>query len=388
VEPTFTDLLLDGYATRVTAGHRSAVPLLRGALTALGTDESLAEEGQPLAVISMFAADDLWDDEGGRQAWKRLEAYDRASGALGALRTTLMVGATWELRAGRFEAAEALQDELAELSDVVGQPHRGGIQRIELLAWSGRKAETRAMAAGDIGFDDLTMNSLAVLEISLGRYGEALACVLPSFERDKPGVATRSLHEIVEAGVRSGDHKAAKAALARMEERALASGTPWGLGLLARCRALMADDEQAEKLYRESADLLGRTQIVTELARTHLLFGEWLRRRRRRADARAELRIAYEMFTRMGAAAFAERARTELLATGERPRGRNEQTAHDLTPQERQVASLAAGGATNGEIAARLFLSTSTVEYHLTKVFRKLAITSRRKLASVLHDDA
>ncbi|MFB4308374.1 AAA family ATPase [Actinomadura sp. GTD37] len=387
-EPTYTDLFLDGYATRVAVGHRSAVPLMRGALTALGTDENLAEEGLPLALISMLAADDVWDDEGGRRAWRRLEAYDRTHGALGTLRTTLMVGAAWELRAGRFEAADALQDELAELSAVVGRPHRGTIQRIELLAWRGREAEARAVAAADVGFDGFVMNSLAVLETSLGRYGEALAHVLPSFERDEPGVGARSLHEIVEAGVRSGDRDAAEAALARLAERAPAGGTPWGLGLLARCRALTAGDERAEDLYRESADLLGRTRIVTERARTHLLYGEWLRRRRRRADARAELRTAYGMFTAMGAAAFAERARAELLATGERPRGRNEQTAHVLTPQEKQVAGLAAAGSTNGEIAARLFISTSTVEYHLTKVFRKLAITSRRKLASVLHDDA
>ncbi|MFF0523433.1 AAA family ATPase [Actinomadura nitritigenes] len=387
-EPTYTDLLLNGYATRIAVGHRSAAPLMRSALTALGTDRHLTEEGMPLAVISMFAADEVWDDEGGRRAWRRLEAYDRTNGALGVLRSTLMVGATWELRAGRFQAAEALHDELAELSEVVGQPRPGAIQRIELLAWSGREAEIRAMAAEGIGFDDLAMNSLAVLENSLGHYGEALARALPSFERDRPGLAARSLHEIVEAGVRSGDDNAAKVALARLEERATAGGTPWGLGLLARCRALMSDDKQAEERYRESVDLLGRTQIVTELARTHLLFGEWLRRRRRRADARAELRIAYEMFTTMGAAAFAERAKTELLATGERPRRRDEQTTYDLTPQEKQVASLAAAGATNDEIAARLFLSTSTVEYHLTKVFRKLAISSRRKLASVLRDDA
>ncbi|MGW2975654.1 helix-turn-helix transcriptional regulator [Streptomyces mirabilis] len=201
-----------------------------------------------------------------------------------------------------------------------------------------------------------------------------------------PGVANRSLHDIVEAGVRSGDHEAAKAALARMQERVPVSGTPWGLGLLARCRALMADDEQAEELYRESADLLARTQITVELARTHLVYGEWLRRRRRRSDARAQLRKAYEMFTSMGATAFAERARTELTATGERPRGRDEQVTHGLTAQEKQVARLAAAGATNDEIAARLFLSTSTIEYHLTKIFRKLAITSRRKLAGALDD--
>ncbi|MBO2455268.1 hypothetical protein J4573_49870 [Actinomadura barringtoniae] len=190
---------------------------MRGALAALGTDENLTEEGLPLAAISMFAADDVWDDEGGRRAWERLEAYDRAHGALGALRSTLMVGATWELRAGRFDAAEALHDEMAELSDVVGQPHPGGVQRIEFLAWSGREAEARAMAAQVTGADDLTMNSLTVLEISLGHYGEALAWALPSFERDSPGLAARSLHEIVEAGVRGGDDNAAKAALARLE---------------------------------------------------------------------------------------------------------------------------------------------------------------------------
>ncbi|WP_067685344.1 AAA family ATPase [Actinoplanes awajinensis] len=381
----YADLFLYGYTTRIAVGYRPAVPLMRAALAALSSDgDSLAEECLPLAVISMFAAEDVWDEDGGRRVWRRLEKHDRDNGALANLRTTLVAGATWELRAGRFDAAAALQDELDELSDVVGQPHRGGIQRIELLAWSGREAETRAVAAAGLGFDDYVQNSLAVLEISLGRHHEALALLLPAFDRDKPGVATRSLHEIVEAGVRGGDDPAAKAALTRMEERAQASGTPWALGLLARCRALMADDEQAEDLYRESADLLARTSIVTEQARTHLLFGEWLRRRRRRADARAELRTAYEMFTRMGAAAFAERARVELLATGERARRRDEQATRDLTPQEKQVASLAAAGATNGEIAARLFLSTSTVEYHLTKVFRKLAITSRRRLATVL----
>ncbi|MCM4077905.1 helix-turn-helix transcriptional regulator [Paractinoplanes hotanensis] len=244
------------------------------------------------------------------------------------------------------------------------------------------------MAARAGGLDDLARNALAVLELGLGRYPEALAHVRSTFDGDRPGAATRSLHEIVEAGVRSGDHEAAKAALARMDERAPVSGTAWGLGLLARCRALMADDDQAEALYRESTELLGRTRIRTELARSHLLYGEWLRRRRRRADARVQLRTAHEMFTRMGAAAFAGRARSDLLATGERPSPRSERSDSGLTPQERQVAGLAAAGATNSEIAARLFLSTSTVEYHLTRIFRKLAITSRRRLAAALSDGA
>ncbi|MEU7913261.1 LuxR C-terminal-related transcriptional regulator [Microbispora bryophytorum] len=388
-ESTFSDLLLNAYATRIAVGHRPAVPLLRGALEALHTDGSLAEDGLPLAVVSMFASEDVWDDEGGWRAWKRLEAFDRENGALGALRTTLMVGSMWELRAGRFSAAGALQDELADLSSMIGQPSSGDIQRIELLAWSGRQAETRALAAAaragsTAGLVDFAGNSLAVLELSLGRYAEALACVLPSFEADRPGTGTRSLHEIVEAGVRSGDHVAAKAALTRLEERALAAGTAWGLGLLTRCRALMVDDEHAERLYQESIELLGHTRITTEAARSHLLFGEWLLRHKRRSDARLELRTAYEMFTGMGAAAFAERARAELSATGEHPRKRTAPDADALTPREKQIATFAASGATNSEIAARLFLSTSTIEYHLNKIFRKLDITSRRKLAPLL----
>jgi tetratricopeptide (TPR) repeat protein len=306
-EPTYTDLLLLGYATRTAVGYERAVPLMRAALTALDAAGNLAEECLPLALITTFAAEDLWDDEAGRRSWHRLEAHDRANGALGTLRTTLMVGATWELRAGRFAAAAARHDELAELSDVLRQAHPR-IQRVELLAWSGREAETRAAATPDIGYDDVIQNCLAILEIGLGRYAEALTRMLPSFERDMPGIANRALHDIVEAGVRSGDHKAAEAALNRMRERVPASGTPWGLGLLARCRALTADDDQAEELYRESAAQLSRTAMVVEQARTHLVYGEWLRRGKRRSDARAELRKAYDMFTEMGATAFAERA--------------------------------------------------------------------------------
>ncbi|MEV6349794.1 AAA family ATPase [Actinoplanes sp. NPDC051851] len=381
--PTCTDLFLLGFATRTAVGYRDAVPLMRDALTALNGAADLAEQSLPLAVISAFTAEDVWDDAAGRRAWQKLEAHDRATGALGTLRTTLMVGATWEMRAGRFAAAAARHDELAELSDVLRQAHPQ-IQRVELMAWSGRDAEARAAVTAGIGFDDVIRNSLAVLDIAHGRYAEALAALLPSFERDMPGVANRSLHDIVEAGVRGGDDQAATAALTRMQERVPVSATPWGLGLLARCRALTAGDEHAEQFYRESAGHLARTEIAIERARTHLLYGEWLRRCRRRADARAELRTAYEMFSTMGAGAFAERARTELTATGERPESRTEQAGHGLTPQETQVATLAAAGATNTEIAARLFLSTSTVEYHLTKIFRKLAITSRRKLAGAL----
>ncbi|GID28792.1 ATP-binding protein [Paractinoplanes brasiliensis] len=373
---SYLDLFLMGYAKRLAGDYRAAVPLMRDALTALGSDDDLAEAGPPLAAISLVTADDLWDEEAGRRVWRRLEAYDRRSGALGTLRTTLAVGAAWELRAGRFDAAEALHDEAADLSQVVGQPQRDTVQRAELLAW-------RGLATGS---DPLACHATAVLDIGLGDYPSALARLRSSLDDDKPGVAARALPEIVEAGVRSGDHEVAKAAFVRLEQRAPHSGTLWGLGLLARCRALMTDD--AEAFYRESLDLLGRTSLATELARTHLLYGEWLRRRRRRADARVSLRVAHDMFTRMGAAAFVSRTRSELLATGERPRPRGARADDHLTPQERQVATLAAAGATNSEIAARLFLSTSTVEYHLTRIFRKLSITSRRKLAAALNPGA
>ncbi|WP_051799677.1 helix-turn-helix transcriptional regulator [Catenuloplanes japonicus] len=383
--PSYADLFLTGYATRAAVGYREAVPLMRDALAALEAATDLAEERLPLAVICAFAAEDVWDDAAGRRAWQRIEAHDRDGVALWTLRTTLMVGATWEMRAGRFAAAYARHDELAALADVVGRRHPV-IQRVELLAWSGRDAEARAAATADLGFDDVIRNCLAVLDIGLGRYAEALAALLPSFARDMPGVANRALHDIVEAGVRGGNRAAAAAALARMEERVPVAGTPWGLGLLARCRALLAGDDTAEALYQESAAQLARTEMAVELARTYLLHGEWLRRVRRRADARVALRTALDMFTGMGAAAFAERARAELTATGERPQSREvHSSATDvLTPQERQVATLAASGATNTEIAARLFLSNSTVEYHLTKIFRKLDITSRRRLAAVL----
>ncbi|MFJ8996515.1 LuxR C-terminal-related transcriptional regulator [Streptomyces sp. NPDC102279] len=270
------------------------------------------------------------------------------------------------------------------------------MHRVELTAWRGQEAETRTAAGviteqreqhyGNRIFGAWAASCLAALENSLGRYAQALACVRPAFDADLPGTGARLLHEVVEAAARSGDHNTAKAALARLEERATSSVTPWGLGLLARCRALTADDDQAEAFYTDAIDLLGRTSTVAELARAHLLFGEWLRRRRRRAEARTQLRTAHAMFTAMGAAAFAERAASELRANGEQARRRTGAADHALTQQERRVATLAAEGATNAEIAVRLFISVSTVEYHLNKVFRKLDVSSRRRLSSVLRD--
>jgi DNA-binding CsgD family transcriptional regulator len=264
----------------------------------------------------------------------------------------------------------------------------------ELLAWQGRTTEARAAAetlasvwAGTVGFGVMTTVSrqaLCVLELGLGNYPQALEQARSVFDEDVAGYANRSLADLVEAAVRAGDRGAAESALARLSERAESSGTPWALGVLARARALLATDDGAEDLFQESVTQLSHTEIVTELARTRLTYGEWLRRSNRRLDAREQLRSAYDSFAAMGAGAFAQRARTELVATGGRaplPTGR---TTHGLTPQESQVAALAASGATNAEIATRMFVTVSTVEYHMNKVLRKLDVTSRRQLSAAL----
>ena len=186
---------------------------------------------------------------------------------------------------------------------------------------------------------------------------------------------------MVEAGARSGNTRQAADALARLSEITLPSGTDWALGIQARSQALMSDGEEADALYREALERLGRTRVRVDLARAHLLYGEWLRRERRRLDARKQLRRAHAMFTEFGMGAFAERARVELEATGEHARRRTVETLDELTPQEAQISRLAADGATNQETAARLFISASTVDYHLRKAFRKLGVRSRTQLA-------
>jgi DNA-binding CsgD family transcriptional regulator len=192
--------------------------------------------------------------------------------------------------------------------------------------------------------------------------------------------------ELVEAAVRSGEHPLAEIALDRLTETTSAAGTDWALGIEARCRALVSAGAEAERLYQEAIDRLGRTMIRFQLARTHLVFGEWLRGEHRHPEARKQLRTAYDMFSEFGIDGFAERARAELKATGERTRSHAPGTVAELTSQEAQIARLAASGETNHEIAQRLFLSASTIEYHLRKAFRKLGVTSRNQLAQRLRE--
>ena len=391
------DVLLDAFATRIAVGYVQAVPRLRAAVAQLQTVE-LAEPGLPLMLVSAWAAQDLWDDAGFHAIFTRLDAFDRSHGVLHALNVTLFNAAAWSTWAGRFAAAEAHYAEASAIGTAIGLPPQGLEKRVELFAWQGREDDARAAADtlirvwaeghGHAVLEHHARYSLTILELSLGRYAEALACARPMYDDDAPGQGNNLLPNVIEAASRAGDRELALAVLARLTERATAAGTPWALGVLARGAALLAEDEDAERLYVESVDHLSRTSMATELARSHLVYGEWLRRRKRRTDARDQLRVAHDMFDAMGARTFAERARIELHATGEHARARGVPAAPTLTPQEAQVAMLAAAGATNGEIASRLFITASTVEYHLNKIFRKLAITSRRQLTGALAADA
>jgi DNA-binding CsgD family transcriptional regulator len=223
----------------------------------------------------------------------------------------------------------------------------------------------------------------AVLYNGLGRYEEAFAAAREACEHEDLGFYGWCLIELIEAAVHTGEQATAAAAIRQLEERAGASATDWGLGVLASARALLADDQLAEALFTEAIERLERTSIVVHLARAHLRYGEWLRRLNRRLDARRHLTEAHAMFTRMGANAFAERARRELVAIGGKVRKQPVNSGDELTAQEAQIARLAAEGLTNQEIGAQLFISTHTVEWHLRKVFVKLGITSRRQLRTV-----
>jgi DNA-binding CsgD family transcriptional regulator len=262
--------------------------------------------------------------------------------------------------------------------------------KLLLNAYQGRLTEATALIAATIEDSvvrgeglgvDLARWTGAVLNNSVGRYEEALAMAAPASE-DTPGLYISSwmLPERVEAATRSGKQEVAAAALRDFVERAHPGESDWGLGLEARSRAMLIGGGDAEDLYREAIDRLSRTPLRTEVARAHLVFGEWLRRERRRTEAREQLHASYDLFTAMGAEAFAERARRELVATGETVRKRTVDTRQDLTPQEQHIARLARDGRTNTEIGAELFISTRTVEWHLANVFTKLGIKSRRDL--------
>ncbi len=399
-EASATDLLLDGFAVRATAGYPAALPLLRRAIALLRADDLSPQEGLRRLRLGVVASADLLDDQAQHALAIRWVQLARDHGALTALPVALNQQSVFaEVAAGRFDAARACFAEAFEISAATGNPGvvgTAGVSEVFELAWRGRETDTRRVAAAVAheataadrgGQNILAQYCLAVLELGLGNYQAALQCAVGVYDDDAPFMGTYVLPELVEAAARCGQTGLAEAALGRLAERAVASGTPLALGLLARSRALLASDTDAEPPYEEAVRHLEQCRSIPQLARAHLVYGEWMRRQRRRRDARERLRTAHDMFTAMGAGAFAERARVELLATGERARQRTAETAEELTPQEARIARLVSEGESNRDIAAQLFLSPSTVDYHLRKVFRKTGVTSRTQLARTMTAD-
>jgi DNA-binding CsgD family transcriptional regulator len=387
--------LLQGCTARATDGYAAAVPVLRCTIEAF-----LARQVEPdvalrrLALAAISAAD-LLDDASVEQLTTDWIDRARQIGALARLADGLAFRSAFvDAPGGRLAAAREAEAEAHELAEVTANPGLvppTGAHTLLTLTLSGREVEARATAAavaedapgrGAFGEAALAAYSLGVLEISLGNYGSALGWLDPAYTDDTPLVGTQVLPELVEAAVRAGRRDLAEQALRRLADRATATGTPLALGLLARSRALLvAAPAQARREYEEALQLLARTRTAPQLARAHLLYGEWLRRQRRRREARDQLRMALEMFDAMGLRCFADRARVELRATGEHARKREIGTLEELTPQEAQIAALVSRGQANREIAAQLFVSPSTVDYHLRKVFRKLGVSSRTQLA-------
>ena len=386
--PRGSDLLLDALATLFSDTYESAVPILRRAQAAFSTDESAIEQLRWL-WLTTIASVQLWDDTGWETLSERHVRLARRTGALSDLPLALTQRVYMHLLAGELTAAASLVDEIEAATDAIGST-LAPYGKVGLAALRGREAEavdligrtrTEVTRRGEgIGVSVVDWAE-AVLYNGLARYEDARSAALRVVDHPDLNPSTWVMPEVIEAAVRAGTPELAAHTHRRLVDMTRVSGTDWALGLAARSEALLADDQRSEEFYVEAIDRLGRTRMAVDLARAHLLYGEWLRRERRRLDARNELRVAHDLFSDFGMEAFAERARVELQATGERARKRTTDTLHQLTPQEAQIARLAADGHTNREIAAQLFISPSTVEYHLRKAFRKLDVKSRTQLA-------
>jgi DNA-binding CsgD family transcriptional regulator len=391
--PRAPDLLLDGLAVLTTEGYAAGAPILRRALTAFRHEEVLTEEGLRWLPLACRVSHDVWDDESWYVLSARLIDLARAAGALAVLPVALRSGVGSQLLAGEFAMAASIAQEAEAVVRATDNP-TGPYGRLMIAAWTGQEAEARQLIAattaqmvarGEGQWLTAAHWATAVLTNGLCRYDEALAAAARGSEYpDELGLALRSMSELIEAAARTGAPERGIGALRRLSETTGAAGTDWALGIEARSRALLSDGESAERLYREAIERLGRTRVRVELARAHLLYGEWLKRENRRVDAREQLRAAHQMLTAMGAGGFAERARRELLSTGEVVRKHTAETASELTAQEAQIARMAGDGHTNPEIGVQLFISARTVEWHLRKVFTKLGISSRKELRRAL----
>ncbi|HEV2254514.1 MAG TPA: AAA family ATPase [Streptosporangiaceae bacterium] len=389
------DLVLEGLVLIVTDGPAAAAPTLRQAVAAFTGPDIATQQELRWGWLAQAAASALWDDDAWRVMLARHLRLAREAGALE--RLPLLLGALGTALAwsGDFAAAEALVAEADAVCEVTGS-RAAPFTAMMLAALRGRRAEAAALIEATIAAATAAGQGIAVayahwaaaiMANGLGQYEEALAAATAASEDTSTlHLSMWALPELIEAAARSGNTDLARQALDRLAAFTQAGGTDFGLGIQARCRALVSQGETAEGLYREAIDRLGRTQLRPELARAHLLYGEWLRREDRRVDARVQLRAAHDILDPIGMDAFAERARHELLATGETVRKRTAAPSAELTAQEAHIARLAVDGRTNAEIGGQLFLSARTVEWHLRKVFTKLGIGSRRELRQALAD--
>jgi DNA-binding CsgD family transcriptional regulator len=398
--PSVAHLLLAGYQARFTKGYDAAVRPLRDALRLLRTDNLDAVTGLTSFGPGAAAAGSLWDDQALLDITDRWLRFTRELGALAELALALDFRGMADTLTGRLDLAADHWTEMRELTtagQISGTPHLASRGEGLLLAFRGDTAQSAAAGAAQIrdataqghdGAANYGRYIVTIADLSAGHFESAFDAAARVVRDDLPFTAERALPELIEAAVRSDQRDAALSAFSILADRTGAASTPWALGLRARCRALLEDGNDAEESYAEAISQLQHSHAALDLARAHLLYGQWLRRAKRRIDARHQLRAAQAMFQDIGANRFAEQAASELRASGERARSRTPRAELDLTPQEVRVATRAADGAKNSEIATQLFISPGTVEYHLAKVFRKLGITSRTQLRSQLpqHD--
>jgi DNA-binding CsgD family transcriptional regulator len=390
--PRPSDVLLDGLAVAVTEGRAAAASNLSQAASVFAQGEIGIAEGLRWGWLATFAPLMLWDEESWHKLLARQVQTVRDAGLLVHLPNYLHSWGGNLAWRGDFAAAASLISEADVVAEATGTRF-ARYAALVLAGLRGKEAEASAVIEVEVSNASAAGQGLGIqvcqwvsgtLYNGLGRYEKAMEEARQASEAAEPVISSWALPELIEAATRTGETQLAGAALERLADATGAGGTDWGLGVLARSRALLTDSEDAEGSYREAIDRLSRTALAPELARAHLVYGEWLRRAGRRVDGRAQLRAAHDQFTSIGMEAFAERARTELQATGEVVRLHAVETRDDLTAQERQIAELARDGLSNPEIGARMFLSPRTVEWHLRHVFTKLGIKSRRDLASVL----
>jgi DNA-binding CsgD family transcriptional regulator len=389
--PGLTDVLLEGLAELATGAFESATPLLATAIRTF-CDGELPPQDLRWVSLAETAAGLLWDDDAWHTLATRNTALMRETGALGGIASVISSRMFVQAHSGELDEIAASVDELRMLTDAAA-PQLRTCGEILHAAWRGNEANVSGCVAAApddrIGGRDRTRTAIAsygaaLLYNGLGRYAEARTAAERVCDYGDLTLSGWGLAELVEAAVRSGQRETAAAALRDLHKRTGGCGTQWARGVEARSRALLSEGDAAERLYREAIDRLSQTRCRPESARSHLLYGEWLRRQNRRVDARVELRCAHDAFTSLGIQAFAERARRELLATGDIVRRRSVETRFDLTAQEAEIARLAGEGLTNPEIGAQLFLSARTVEWHLRKVFAKVGISSRKELRPAL----